>query len=118
LSIKPAGSCRRAFSWSAGVFVWHGQRLFTRHFAAAFAGHRPPRSTKPFLQRALRYGARVEHGKLRKSSPNEDVADNKRLALIRKTEQCGSIRSRRMTFAFVGIVAITIIVGLSAAMAQ
>ena len=117
LSIRPAGTCRRAFSWNAAVFVWHGQRLCARHFAAALAGHRPPRSTKPVLQRVQRYGARVEHGKLRKSSSNED-ADNKRLALIRKTEHCGSIRSRRMTFAFVGIVAITIIVALSAAMAQ
>ena len=60
----------------------------------------------------------MEHGKLRKSSSNEDAADDKRLAFIRKTEHSGSIRSRRMTVAFVGIVAITIIVGLSAAMAQ
>jgi hypothetical protein len=89
-----------------------------RHFAAAFAGHRPPPWTKPVLQRVQRYGARMEHGKLRKSSSNEDAADNKRLAFIRKTEHSGPIRSRRMTVAFVGIVAITIIVALSAAMAQ
>ena len=100
------------------MLVWHGQRLFACHFAAAFAGHRPPRSTKPVLQRVLRYCARVEHGKLRKSSSNEDAADNKRLAIIRKTEHSGSIRSRRMTFVFVGIVAIATIVALSAAMAQ
>jgi hypothetical protein len=50
--------------------------------------------------------------------PNADAADNKRLAFIHKTEQVGSNTSRRMTFAFIGIVAITTIVALSAAIAQ